>query len=109
MATKIYGASDDLIEFEGDVAGEAGYSGHDRDDDKPPGCLVVCSDGTVLRVHYGKPMHGGVWLVELVNRGLLFERIDVCVDEDATPYSDVAHFGGGLKWAIKATGWERIQ
>jgi len=41
--------------------------------------------------------------------GDLFQRIDACSDENADPYSDVAHFADGLKWAYAATEWERVK
>jgi hypothetical protein len=106
MATQIYGRSDDLIEFVGDVFGEVGCYRVARDDQ---GVLVVCSDGTLLDVKYGKPGNGGVWAVSLVKRGGLLDRIDQCDDPDAELYSDVAHFRDGLKWAYAATGWEPVK
>jgi hypothetical protein len=90
--TKVYGASDDLIEFDGDVYGEVGHMS-----DRP--CKVTMSDGTELLVKYGKPDHGGVWWVRLKKAGPLFDRIDECFDEDADPYSDVAYFKDGLTGA----------
>jgi hypothetical protein len=104
MTTKIWGASDDLIEFDGDVYGEVGCYGTDE---RPRGVLVVCGDGTLLEVKYGK---GGmaVWGVTELKRGSLLDKIDLCVDEDADPYSDVAHFKDGLKWAYAATEWDKV-
>ena len=104
MGTRVYGASDDLIEFEGDVRGEVGKY---ADEDKP-GVLLVCSDGTLLEVNYGKG-GAGIWEVKLLQKGALFDRIDPCLDEEADPYSDVAHFRDGLKWAYAATEWERVK
>lgn len=105
MTTKVYGASDDLIEFEGDVYGEVDfYSGSD---DASP-ALIVFSDGTLLTVNYGKS-ELGVWEVKLLRKGDLFQRIDTCDDEDADPHSDVAHFASGLKWAYAATDWQRVK
>lgn len=105
MATKVYGASDDLVEFEGDFRGEVGcYGTNDRD----KGTLVVMSDGTLLEVKYCKRTPG-VWAIDVLKKGTLFEKLDVCTDEDADPYSDVAHFGDGIKWAYAATGdWEIV-
>ncbi len=104
MSTEIYGISDDLIEFEGDVRGEVG---HYSDDEK--GALIICSDMTLLEVKYGKDGKA-IWSVRLVEKGSLFERIDQCMDEDADMYSDVAHFKDGLKWAYAAKGdWERVK
>ena len=105
MSTKIYGASDDLIEFKGDVSGEVNQFGTD---DAEHGELIMCSDGTVLEAKYGKGDQG-IWEVKLLRRGSLFERIDLCTDEDARPYSDVAHFADGLKWAYAASEWELVK
>lgn len=103
--TKIYGQSDDLIEFDGDVRGEVGCYGND---DRDQGVLLVCSDGTLLEVKYGKGGRG-IWEVKLLRKGDLFEKIDLCVDDNADPYSDVAHFKPGLKWAYAATeAWKTV-
>lgn len=93
--TKVYGCSDDLIEFEGDVYGEVG---HYSNTNRP--VKVTMSDGTELLVKYGKPEpHGGVWWIRLKTKGPLFDRIDECFNENATPYSDIAYFKGGLTGA----------
>lgn len=105
MSTKVYGASDDLVEFDGDVTGEVGCYGTD---DKDRGVLVVCSDGTLLEVKYGKGGRG-IWGVTPLAKGQLFDCIDICADEDGSPYSDVAHFRDGLKWAYAATSWEPVK
>jgi hypothetical protein len=102
--TKVYGTSDDLIEFSGDVDGEVGKSGTDDD---AHGVMVIFNDGTILEVKYGKA-DMGIWGITLLNVGNLFDRIDPCMDEKADPYSDVAHFKDGLKWAYAATEWQRI-
>ena len=98
MTTKIFGVSDDLIEFRGDVQGEAGASKGQ----------ITCSDGTVLSVKYGKS-DLAVWQIIYIRAGDLFEKIDLCFDEDADPYSDVAHFKDGLKWAWVATEWQKVE
>jgi hypothetical protein len=90
--TKVYGASDDLIEFAGDFDGEVGHMS-----DRP--CKVTMSDGTELLVVYGKPAHGGVWWIRLKKAGPLFDRIDECFDEEAETYSDIAWFKSGLTGA----------
>jgi hypothetical protein len=104
MTTKIYGTSDDLIELEGDIRGEVGCFGTD---DQEHGVLLFCSDATVLEVKYGKNKKA-IWEVKVLKRGSLFDRIGVCTDEDADPYSDVAHFRAGLKWAYAAAEWEFV-
>ena len=32
-----------------------------------------------------------------------------CLDEDANPYSDVAIFNDGLKWAYSANEWQLVK
>jgi hypothetical protein len=103
--TQIYGASDDLIEFKGEFTGEVGCYGTDDEDH---GVLVIVSDGTVLEVKYGKN-GDAIWEVKLLKKGSLFIRIDQCTDEDADPYSDVAHFEAGVKWAYAAKEWEKVR
>lgn len=106
MSTRIYGASDDLIEFDGDVRGEVGCYG--TDDDGHPGVLLVCSDGTLLTVKYGSPL-GAIWTVAAVHGGSLLDGIDRCLNEDEKLYSDVARFRDGLKWVFAAKKWERVE
>ena len=102
--TRIYGCSDDLIEFDGDFSGEVGVR---DDDDEKEGTLIVCSDGTVLDVKYGKGGRG-IWQVTLLRKGDMLDRIDQCSDEDADPYSDVAIFSGALSWAYAAGDWAMV-
>jgi len=106
--TRVYGASDDLIEFEGELRGEVGCYGSDEGPDHAIGVLVAFSDGTLLAVRYGKPGLGGVWAIAVLRRGEMFERLDICTDEDADPYSDVAHFRPGKLKAWAATNAERV-
>ncbi len=91
MATRVYGASDDLIEFEGDVNGEEGVS-------FPKSTAVVLfSDGTRLRVTYGDK---GLWKITALTVGDLFDRIDEVHEEtDEGGYSATAFFREGLTWA----------
>ena len=81
MTTKIYGTSDDLIEFEGDIYDEIGaYEAQDKG--------ILLSDGTVLECSYSKTPDLGVWGFKLIRAGSLFDRIEECNDEDAEVYSD---------------------
>lgn len=91
--TIIYGASDDLVEMEGGYDGEAGC--YNTSEESP--CVVFVSDGTVLSVIYA-PADRAIWKIQLIEKGVLFNRIDLCTDEDAKPYSDVAHFDAGITW-----------
>lgn len=105
MTTQVYGCSDDLIEFDGDIHGEVGCYGHDEE---ARGVLLAFSDGTLLVVKYcGKVP--GVWAISLLNKGSQLLEIDQCADPDANPYSDVARFSGGLKWCYASNGrWEKV-
>ncbi|MDD5358240.1 MAG: hypothetical protein PHX80_03785 [Candidatus Nanoarchaeia archaeon] len=103
--TKIYGRSDDLIEFEGDFFGEYGKCGTDESEH---GVLCVVSDGTHLEVKYGKG-GAGIWEVKLLKTGDLFDRIEPCEDEDADIYSDIAYLKDGVKWVIASADWERVK
>ena len=103
--TRVYGASDDLIEFEGDVRGEVGCYGTD---DQEHGVLLICSDGTLLEAKYGKA-DMAIWGITLIKQGDLFEGLELCNDEDAKTYSDVAHFKPGLKWIYAAKEWEKVK
>lgn len=105
VKTIIYGASDDLIEFEGEFTGEVGCYGTE---DQEHGVLVFVSDGTILEVKYGKN-GDGIWEVKPVKKGSLLIGIDQCTDEDADPYSDVAKFAAGVKWAYAAKEWEKVK
>jgi hypothetical protein len=106
VALKVYGASDDLIEFEGDVHGEIGCYGTD---DRDQGVLLMFSDATVLEVKYGKS-DAAIWGITLLKKGRLFDRIDQCTDEDAEVHSDVARFNAGVSWVYAATGsWEKVK
>lgn len=78
---KIYGASDDLLEIEGsDVVDEIGCFDCD--------VILVFSDGTIIRVHYGKP-DLGVWSIMILRQGSARHLLTLCNDENADPYSDV--------------------
>lgn len=98
MSTKIYGASDDLIEFEGDVSGEVGC--YDTE------VLLICSDGTLVKVIYGDE---GIWKITALKMGSLFKHILICEDEDADPHSDILEFQDGLKWVYAAKEWEKVR
>lgn len=100
MSTQIYGASDDLVELEGDLSEE--FSGGE----KP--CLLIFSDGTVLTIKYGKE-HLAVWAITLITQGKLFKRIEYCTDGDAERYSDTAHFCDGLEWVYFVREWKYVK
>ena len=89
--TRIYGASDDLIECDGEISGEQGAS-----DD---GNMIVASDGTTLEINYG---NSGIWRITVLVEGPLFDRLSVNPpdEDDEHGYSDQAFFLPGLKWVM---------
>lgn len=98
MTTVIYGASDDLIEVEGDVRGE-----HCDDE-----AFLIVSDGTILKIKYGKESMA-IWEIRLVEKGVLFSTINPCFDENAERYSDTALFKAGVKWVYVAEEIHKIK
>jgi len=100
MATEVWGCSDDLIEFQGDVGGECG-GGDDE-------TLLVFSDGTVLGVTYGKGPQA-IWNINTIRKGDLFDYVEECTDEDDARYSDTAFFTDGMKWAIRCRDWDKVK
>lgn len=104
MATRIYGASDDLVEVDGEGGGEVGCYGTD---DKEQGVLILCSDGTVAEVKYCKRVPA-VWGIDVLRKGKLFQKLEPCDDEDADPHSDQLFLEDGIKWVYAATQWEEV-
>lgn len=102
MSTKVYGCSDDLVEFEGNLRGEIGsISSH--------GDLIAFSDGTIIIAKYGKPGIGGVWSLTVLREGYLFSAWTECTDEDAAVYSDVIDFEDGILKAWVGHHAEKVQ
>ena len=96
MATvTVYGASDDLIELEGDIREEfnphAGYS----DDPKPD--YLAFSDGTVLSVLYGPD---GCWWVRRVHKGTAEMTHVPAEDSSGENYTDRVTLTGDLRWVV---------
>jgi hypothetical protein len=84
---RIYGASDDLVEVEGDISEEFSFYGESS--------YLAVSDGTVLRVDYDRD---GIWRFTRVSRGKsrLVHTIQT-IDDPERGYSDVIHlFDDGL-------------
>ena len=90
MTTKIYGASDDLIEIDGDIRDEIGM--YDTSEERP--CWLNLSDGTKMKVFYDKE---GVWRTVIVKEGDLFDHVDRSqADPDSDNYTEYAIFKDGL-------------
>lgn len=75
---KVYGASDDLLEIEG----------YDEIDCYDKVVRVCFDDGTVIRCSYSKPGLA-VWWIKVERQGTARQSLEVCMDENADPYSDV--------------------
>jgi hypothetical protein len=107
----IFGSSDDLIEAEGEYEGE--YGAYDPDPQNP--VFLKCDDGTELTISYGKIVNGieiGVWAINILKKGTLFDRLDLCNDQDAEIYSDIVYLKAGIreilvKW--KDQNWEKLE
>lgn len=96
MKTKIYGASDDLIEIEGAINDELGCYYKKR-------THITCSDGTQAVISYD-----GNWNIKVKETGILFDKIitsnpneEPHTDIDAkecSAYSDVLVLKDGVEW-----------
>ncbi len=89
MAITIYGASDDLIEIEGDVRKEFSHSSEDA--------YLGCSDGTLLRVAYTED---GTWRITPVHLGSSKYEKKEAVSADSDEYSDRVTLTGEIKWVV---------
>jgi len=91
MQVTIYGASDDLIEIEGDVNEEFNWPFRDDEDG-----LLAFSDGTLLRIKYDKD---GIWRLNRVKSGLTyFSKEEGDIEKD-TP-DKVTLSGYDIKWVV---------
>lgn len=88
---RVYGASDDLIEVEGDISEE--FSATDDIN------YVACSDGTVLKLYYD-----GDWYVKVVQDGTSPVKVRQA-EGDEPDYSQVAEVNGDINWVAHAIGF----
>lgn len=91
MTITVHGASDDLIEVEGDIREE--FSGGPSNTD-----LLAFSDGTVLQITYGK---SGVWRINLAAAGTATVNIVQAPLNDDDNYSDRATLDGDIRWVVR--------
>lgn len=84
----IYGCSDDLIEFEGDLREEVSW----YNESQP--CHIAVSDGTLLSVIYDKD---GIWRINRLAAGSAeYQKIEGnCSERD---YSDRVTLSGQIVW-----------
>lgn len=91
MSVTVYGASDDLIEVEGDISEE--YNAWQAD-----GKVLAFSDGTVLRISYTRE---GIWRIVPLARGEGLLEITQAVSADDERYSDRATIDGArISWCV---------
>jgi hypothetical protein len=91
---KIYGASDDLIEIEGDIREE--FEAYKYDKEEKPAILAV-SDGTLLKMWYDDD---GIWRISrLVAGTAVFEKIEGDVEKD-TPDIVTLTAETPIKWVV---------
>ena len=88
---KVYGASDDLIEVEGEITEEFG-SDHG---------FLIFSDGTMLEVNY---THQGIWRITILRAGrnseIRYEH--VATDGETSDYSDIVVVDSGYSFQFVA-------
>lgn len=85
----IYGASDDLIEVEGDIRGEF-YAIEEG------AHILAFSDGTVLAVEYDRQ---GMWRIRRLAAGAASYKLTEATDADSD-YSDKAELDGPIAWVV---------
>ena len=87
---RVTGASDDLIEIDGDIREEYDWCSHE--DEKR---YLAFSDGTVLSCKYDDD---GIWRFNTVSKGTSeIHKVDGIVDEDT---NDVVTLNGDIKWVL---------
>jgi hypothetical protein len=88
----LYGASDDLIEVEGDIREEFGCYG--ATDDGP--LHVAFSDGTLASIRYGDE---GIWRILIHRSGTAKATLKQATDADSD-YSDRLTLEGDVLWVV---------
>jgi hypothetical protein len=97
VSITVYGASDDLIEVDGDITEEFAYTGDE--DDYEQGNLLAFSDGTVLRIAHADP---GIWRITPVAIGTGRPTIVQAPEDDDANRTDQATFGDDcVTWVVR--------
>jgi hypothetical protein len=99
MPITVYGASDDLIEIDGDISEEFTL----RNDAPEVGDLLAFSDGTILRIGYTPR---GVWRITPLVRGAAELTIEQAPENDDSNYSDRATLSGAA-WVVQGIAQAR--
>jgi hypothetical protein len=99
MKVTIYGASDDLIEVEGDIEEEF----NPPEDGEPT--FLAFSDGTILRVEYGAK-ESAFWRITPVWKGsATYSKTEATNEDD--DYSDRVTLEGTFKWVVCGSHWAK--
>jgi len=89
MSITVYGASDDLVEVEGDISEE--FNSHEDETG-----FLGFSDGTLLSIAYTAE---GFWRIHVVKGGTA--HVDkVEGDDEDTNYSDRVTLTGDVRWVL---------
>lgn len=95
MSVTVYGASDDLIEIEGDIRDE--FTARDGIN------YLAFSNGTVLSIEYDRD---GMWRIRpLLGTGGTVRL--VIADDPEGNYTDRATIEGAVVWVVHGTEWAR--
>lgn len=94
---KIYGASDDLIEVEGDISAE--FTAAEGSN------VLGFSDGTLLQIQYGAGGNAFWRITPLIYGGAKYSKTEA-TDEDDN-YSDVVTLNGDIRWITCGDDWAR--
>lgn len=94
MEVRITGASDDLIEIDGDISEEWNWYSSDAQDSR----LIAVSDGTLLRVRYDED---GIWRFMPIVKGTAFAE-HIVGDVEADTF-DVIVLRGEVHWLVLGT------
>jgi len=100
MKIRIYGASDDLIEVEGDICEEFPCFTED-------GCYMGVSDGTLLRANYNDD---GNWVFSMIKKGSCDVKIVGMLEkENKQEYSDEVLIEGDISWILCGERFEAVK
>jgi hypothetical protein len=92
---EVYGASDDLIEIEGDLSEEFNPPTNRSGDGLTS--FLAFSDGTVLSVIYGSE---GIWRINRLVAGKAGYKKIEGTDPDGKDYTDRVTLTGEITWVI---------
>ncbi|MBZ0270558.1 hypothetical protein K8I61_00865 [bacterium] len=105
QAVTIRGASDDLIEVEGDINEEFNHYGSCDDNAEPR--YLAFGDGTVLSITYG--VGGGFWRINRVRAGSAVYEKQEATDENSDDYSDRVTLTGELGCVVFGTQYVKAR